>query len=269
MSRTCTLVTLSVDNLQFFRAIRGDVDLTINAYPTYTGHSTIEIRTDLLQRDSSGEETLAGSSFFLMVARSVDRYQAYQVPRLVFEGENEVDKCLLREELAQIKQKRRKEEGGRSSSLPPNIQTQDGKGIPFKIGNFTSNYGREGFPSMEESRELHRIYMEMKEEGNDRWCLMRETGKRKMSLMHMQDRNLHGKVFGGFLMRESIELAWLVAYNFCRFDNPEFENIDDFIFHKPVEIGSILELEAIVTYAQGHVVFITVDAHKIQFTKMK
>lgn len=30
--------------------------------------------------------------------------------------------------------------------------------------------------------------------------------------MHMQDRNLHGKIFGGFLMREAFEIGWLAAY---------------------------------------------------------
>jgi acyl-coenzyme A thioesterase 9 len=26
-------------------------------------------------------------------------------------------------------------------------------------------------------------------------------------LMHMQDRNLHGKIFGGFVMREAFEIG--------------------------------------------------------------
>lgn len=30
--------------------------------------------------------------------------------------------------------------------------------------------------------------------------------------MHYQDRNLHGKIFGGVLMREAFELGWLAAY---------------------------------------------------------
>ena len=68
-------------------------------------------------------------------------------------------------------------------------------------------------------------------------------------------------------MRESIELAWLVAYKFTRYDHPEFEAIDDFTFHNPVEIGSMVELEATVTYASGHYMNITVDATKIEFNE--
>ena len=41
-------VTLSVDNMIFFKPIRSDKNLKINTYPTYTSKSTIEIRIDLL-----------------------------------------------------------------------------------------------------------------------------------------------------------------------------------------------------------------------------
>ena len=81
--------------------------------------------------------------------------------------------------------------------------------------------------------------------------------------MHIQDRNIHGKIFGGYLMRESIELAWLVAYKYAKFDHPEFEAIDDFTFHVPVEIGSILELDATVTYSEAQFMNITVEATKV------
>jgi len=34
----------------------------------------------------------------------------------------------------------------------------------------------------------------------------------KTLLMHLQDKNLHGKIFGGHVMREAFELGWLNAY---------------------------------------------------------
>lgn len=46
--------------------------------------------------------------------------------------------------------------------------------------------------------------------------------------MHVQDKNLHGKIFGGHVMREAIELGWLNAYLHCKGKgNPEIFNIDD------------------------------------------
>ena len=46
-----TIVTVSVDNMQFFGRLEGHLDLTIDSYVTHTGNSTIEVRTDLLQND--------------------------------------------------------------------------------------------------------------------------------------------------------------------------------------------------------------------------
>lgn len=33
-------------------------------------------------------------------------------------------------------------------------------------------------------------------------------------LMQPQERNIHNKIFGGFLMRKAFELAWSTAYVF-------------------------------------------------------
>jgi acyl-CoA hydrolase len=33
--------------------------------------------------------------------------------------------------------------------------------------------------------------------------------------MHTQNRNVHGKVFGGFLIREMIELAWVAGCKYA------------------------------------------------------
>jgi acyl-CoA hydrolase len=34
-------------------------------------------------------------------------------------------------------------------------------------------------------------------------------------LMHSQDRNIHSKIFGGHLMRQSLEIAWTNAILFA------------------------------------------------------
>lgn len=241
LSRTCTMVTACCDHLKFFRPIRGDRNIIINAYPTYSGKSTIEIRTDLLQKlEDDKEETLAASALFLIAARKTDDYsKAYLLPKLVFDGESDIEKCVLRSELGLMNQEKRK-----SMSL--------------------NNYFKRP-PTQEESLKLHTIFMKIKESLKHKadYFFMRDTTKSKSILMHIQDRNLNGKIFGGYLMRESIELAWLVAYKYIKFDHPEFEAIDDFTFHEPVEIGSIVELDATVTYSEAQFMNITVEATKI------
>lgn len=82
MSRSCTMVTVCVDHLRFFRPIRGDTDITINAYPSFVGKTTVEVRTDLLQRDNNGQECLAASALFLMAARNSEDY--FKVIKIIY-----------------------------------------------------------------------------------------------------------------------------------------------------------------------------------------
>lgn len=46
--------------------------------------------------------------------------------------------------------------------------------------------------------------------------LTRETVTRETALMHPQERNLHGKVFGGYLMRLAYELSYSNTVLFAR-----------------------------------------------------
>ena len=40
---------------------------------------------------------------------------------------------------------------------------------------------------------------------------MHDTEKRTQTLMHGQDRNRHGKMFGGYLMREAFDISFATA----------------------------------------------------------
>jgi acyl-coenzyme A thioesterase 9 len=44
---------------------------------------------------------------------------------------------------------------------------------------------------------------------------MDDTIQIKTILTHMQDKNLSGNIFGGFLMREAYELGWICASLHC------------------------------------------------------
>jgi len=61
------------------------------------------------------------------------------------------------------------------------------------------------------------------------------------------DANIHGKVFGGLLMRQAFELAFSTAWVFtaCK---PEFFSLDNITFQRPVELGTLLRSTARVEY---------------------
>jgi len=65
--------------------------------------------------------------------------------------------------------------------------------------------------------------------------------------MHSQDRNRHGNIFGGYLMRESFDLSYATA---CLFDNaglPSLLRVDQVLFMRPVPVGSLLNLKSKIT----------------------
>ncbi|CAG9537403.1 unnamed protein product [Cercopithifilaria johnstoni] len=72
-------------------------------------------------------------------------------------------------------------------------------------------------------------------------------------------RNIYGKIFGGFLMRKAMELAWsnasLFSGNRCRICG-----VDDIMFRKSVDVGSILVLSSQVCYSTDHYMELIVDA---------
>lgn len=42
---------------------------------------------------------------------------------------------------------------------------------------------------------------------------MESTLESKILLMQSQERNLDGQIYGGYLIKETIDLAWITAYN--------------------------------------------------------
>ena len=64
-----------------------------------------------------------------------------------------------------------------------------------------------------------------------------------MILTHVQDKNAHGKVFGGYVMKEALELAWSVSYLNGDGTNPLYLHIDDVTFLRPIPIGSIVNFK--------------------------
>lgn len=85
----------------------------------------------------------------------------------------------------------------------------------------------------------------------------------KVLLKHSQDRNIHGKIFGGLLMRESVELAFVCASKNSEGCIPRIFNIDDIHFLRPVDVGSIVEYTAKINYAKGTMVNVIVNVTKL------
>ncbi|GMI09010.1 hypothetical protein TrRE_jg4499 [Triparma retinervis] len=77
--------------------------------------------------------------------------------------------------------------------------------------------------------------------------LMSQTELHNAFTAQPQQRNMHNRIFGGFLMRRAFELAFATAYNFggCK---PRFVEVDDISFLTPVDVGDLLVYHSRVIY---------------------
>ena len=75
-------------------------------YVTYVGKTSMEIRIDIAHSEKPKDHL--GSAYFMFVARDARDYtKACVLPQLSFEGEEDPDRCTLRQELGREKKDRR------------------------------------------------------------------------------------------------------------------------------------------------------------------
>jgi acyl-coenzyme A thioesterase 9 len=78
-------------------------------------------------------------------------------------------------------------------------------------------------------------------------------------LMHAEDKNLHGKIFGGYVLKLAYELAWVCVYKFLKGGIPVVTNIDDVQFLAPVEVGTTLDYTASICYIENNLIHVVVN----------
>ncbi len=223
-----TIVTAACDRIELLCPLQSDRDLRILGQVNYVGRSSMEVGLQMESKTQRGWETVA-NAFFIMVARREEG--AYAVPTLRVEGEQEM---------------RRWEEGNTRQA---------------QRRSQAKNHYLNTPPSEEESALLHTLLRDrggVEKEGVE----MADTHRQATILMHPQNRNIHNKVFGGYIMRMSFETAWSIAHIFSQ-RRPLFLAVDQFDFLKPVEIGSIVSFDGMVTFTGNTSYIIEVKAEVI------
>lgn len=85
----------------------------------------------------------------------------------------------------------------------------------------------------------------------DNTVWMEETMIDSNFLMLPQDRNLNDKIFGGYLMRRAYELAHANTSLFMK-SYPTFVSMDEAVFLKPIQIGTVLNLKSTIVLSEGN-----------------
>jgi acyl-coenzyme A thioesterase 9 len=88
-------------------------------------------------------------------------------------------------------------------------------------------------PTYEESVVIHRLMKKVKS-GEERYTSIGSTRLQNNMLMHIEDKNLSGKIFGGHILRNCYEIGWLCAARYLPSSIPKAAEIDEVQFLAPV-----------------------------------
>ncbi|KAK1428549.1 hypothetical protein QVD17_17385 [Tagetes erecta] len=221
-TRPLLLVTASVDKMVLKKTISVDCDLKMAGAVIWVGRSSIEVQLEVTQL-STDVETVALTANFIFVARDSKTGKAAPVNRL--SPETKAEKLFYEE--AEARNKLRK------------LKKVDRKGTEEKgEKNRLDLLLAEG-----------RIFCDMPALANRDSILLRDTRLENSLICQPQQRNIHGRIFGGFLMHRAFELAFSTAYTFAGL-MPYFLEVDHVDFLRPVDVGDFLRFKSCVLYTE-------------------
>ncbi|ESW25709.1 hypothetical protein PHAVU_003G058900 [Phaseolus vulgaris] len=224
-ARPLLLVTASVDKMVLKKLIHIDADLTIVGAVTWVGRSSMEIQLELIQ-SAQGNPNISNSpalvAKFTFVARDSATGKAAPINQISPESEQE---RLLWEEAEERNQIRK-----RKNQEQKHGECEDTSRLKALLAEA-------------------RIFCDMPALANRDSILMKDTCLQNSFICQPQQRNIHGRIFGGFLMRRAFELAFSTAYAFAG-AAPHFLEVDHVDFLKPVDVGNFLRLKSCVLYTE-------------------
>ncbi|AES80467.1 acyl-CoA thioesterase, putative [Medicago truncatula] len=209
------------------KPISVNIDLTIVGSVIWVGRSSIEIQLEVTQskQEGSDSDSVVLTANFIFVARDSKTGKAAPVNRLSPETARE--KLLFEQAEARNNLKKRKRGGEKKDH-----ENEEEKKLKDLLA--------EG-----------RIFCDMPALADRDSILLRDTSLENSLICHPQQRNIHGRIFGGFLMNRAFELAFSTAYAFAGLV-PYFLEVDHVDFLRPVDVGDFLRLKSCVLYTELH-----------------
>lgn len=187
-----------------------------------------------------GRPVLIGQAYFLMVCRKKTGHGSTPFPALKPIHTEEIQA----QELGSANRQKRKMMAERSLNREP--------------------------PSLDETLLVHQLHLIRKEKRPEIYQHyhvkdMESCKSSSIHIMQYQDRNIHGRAFGGHLMRLAFELAWSNVWIHTGLI-PSLKYIDDNRFIYPVEIGSVARFSTSILCSnpEQRTVFVKVQAHIVE-----
>ncbi|KAH7389587.1 HotDog domain-containing protein [Phaeosphaeria sp. MPI-PUGE-AT-0046c] len=226
-----TTVTASCDRITINSPLTEICDLQLSGRVTYaTGRSSLEITMQVAKAPQEGEQVKDNDVLinctFTMVSLDPGTKKPVNVNPLIVKTQEEKRLYALGERNSKIRKERR------DTSLlkhTPNDLESD------LIHAF-----------WQKQIQYHDPYDDLRKP--DDVVFMDATRLQTATIMQPQYRNRHHfMIFGGFLLKQTFELAFTTAAAFAH-ARPTFVSLDPSTFQNPVPVGSILYLTATVVY---------------------
>ncbi|EJF60136.1 Thioesterase/thiol ester dehydrase-isomerase [Dichomitus squalens] len=221
------IVTASVERLDMLASLYPVRDMRLSGQIIHTGKSSMEVavRMEALEKDGREQTIMVGR--FCMVCRDGRTHRSRPVNPLLLDTEE--DRQLYN--IGEVHRRRRQTQADRSLDRVP--------------------------PTASESQELHSMYLNygqeektsnLNEDVERVW--LGDTRLEKTMVMFPQERNVHQKIFGGYLMRLAYELGFANSCLFTR-GHVTFVSLDGISFARPVPIGSLLRLTSNIVHSSS------------------
>lgn len=226
-----TTVTAACDRITIQHPLQEICDLELSGKVTYaTGRSSMEITLQVAKAPKEGEtvrpEDVMMTCQFTMVSLDPGTKKPVSIPPIEAESEEEKRTFAQGEENS----KHRKE--------------------------LAKNSLLKQTPNDEESDLIHAMWQRQLRYHDPNDSLRKPDNVYEMdasrlstaNIMMPQYRNRHNfMIFGGFLLKQTFELAFCCAASFAH-SRPTFVSLDPSTFQNPVPVGSVLYLTATVVY---------------------
>ncbi|XP_038066787.1 acyl-coenzyme A thioesterase 9, mitochondrial-like [Patiria miniata] len=241
-STPLVIVTALVDRIDLHEVeIQYDKDIKMCGNVTWAGKTSMEVTMRLHQKqDDVNWKKLIGARF-LMVARDPDNKRAAYVHPLRAETPEE-ESIIAR---GQQNKELRLEQS--EQSLLKSAPTAEEREIIHKLFVETLDQRSASFSTRVKP-------------ANAVW--MGDSKLKNLIVCFPEQRNLYNKIFGGFLMRQALELAYANAAVYCQ-RRPMFKSVDSIQFRKPVEVGDLLYLASQVAYTESNYMQLRVHAEVV------
>ncbi|KAJ1644139.1 hypothetical protein LPJ64_004151 [Coemansia asiatica] len=225
-------VTASVDRIDLKSTLSPNRNYRLVGTVTYVGFSSMEIHIQAQTVPESGEPVDTEPNLvarFTMVGRDKYTGKASQVNPLLLEDESQRRLVKVSE---QIKEHKKAVAQSDLTKRPPSAEERL---VIHQLWLETGKY--------QDSKYGSRVHLPPE------MVWLDQTIMESVTVCFPSERNVHNKIFGGYLMRLAHELSFANGSVFTQ-SRPLYVSLDDFSFKKPVNIGSILRLKSQVVFSE-------------------